>query len=101
MTCPENETEACKGPIRTDGPYAQESASRFTLQAVCGEGDVADKTPAREDAAAGGILEGDAERDRVLTSKRRTQWRLGIEGALQRGGACSCHIRSGRTFHTN
>ena len=46
MDRPENEAEARKGPIRTDGPYAQEPASRFALQAVWGEGDVAAKTPA-------------------------------------------------------
>ena len=96
MNHPENETEAYKRPIRTDGSYAQESASRFTLQAVCREGDVADKTPARENSAAGGILEGDAERDRVLTSERRAQWQLGVEGELQRGGACLCRIRADR-----
>ena len=59
---------------------------------------MANQTPAREDTAAGGILEGDAERDCLFTSKRRTQWHLGIEGELQRGGACSYYICSGRTI---
>jgi hypothetical protein len=82
----ENKTETSQGPIRTHGSYAQESASRFTFQAFCREGDVADQTPAREDAAARGVLEGDSDRDRVPTPKWRTQRHLGVEGKLQRGG---------------
>lgn len=92
MNRAENETETSKRPIRADGPYAQEPTSRSPLQAVCGEGDMANQTPTREDAAAGGILEGDTERHRVPTSKRRTQWYLGTERELQRWGPCPCHI---------
>lgn len=82
----ENETEASKGSIRAYGSYAQEPASRFTFQALCRERNVADQTLAREDAAAGGVLEGDSERYCVPTSKRRAQRHLGVEGKLQRGG---------------
>jgi len=94
----ENETEACKGSVRTDGPHAQESAPRFAVQTVRGEGDVANQTTTREDAAAGGILEGDSQRYCLLTSKRRTQRHLGAEGELQRGGACSFYIRSAEPY---
>ena len=86
-------SQAAKRAIRAHGAHAPKSAARCPLCALPRARTVADQAVAGEDAAAGGVPEGGAVRNRESTSQWRVQRYLGAHAKLQGRWGTSIDIR--------
>jgi len=78
-----HKSQAAKRAVRAHGAHAPKSAARCPLCALPRARTVAYQAVAGEDAAAGGVPEGGAVRNRESTSQWRVQRHLGAHAKLQ------------------
>ena len=77
-----HEGQAAKRAVRAHGAYAAQPAARCAVHTLPRARAVADQAPAREDAAAGGVPQGGAVRDRDPASQWRVQRHMGAHAEL-------------------